>query len=104
MPENASNGDGPALGYARPYEMQIARDSQDPSAIRANVRYVYGVGPVVKIELQAIDDGTLLEAELGRRQFDELDLKLGEIVFVSPRNYVSSQMIIPSNELHLGFH
>ena len=85
MPDNVSNGDGPALGYARPYEMQITRHSQDPSAVRANVRYVYGVGPVVKIELQAIETGTLLEAELGRSQFGELDLKLGEIVFVSPQ-------------------
>jgi sulfate transport system ATP-binding protein len=85
LPENVSNGDGPALGYARPYEMHITRDSQDSSAIRANVRYVYGVGPVVKIELQAIDTGALLEAELGRPQFGELDLKLGEIVFVTPQ-------------------
>jgi sulfate transport system ATP-binding protein len=85
LPENASNGDGPALGYARPYEMQITRASQNHSAIRAHVRYVYGVGPVVKIELQAIETGTLLEAELGRQEFDELDLKLGEIVFVTPQ-------------------
>ncbi len=85
LPENVSNGDGPALGYARAYEMQITRDSQDSSAIRANVRYVYGVGPVVKIELQVIETGALLEAELGRLQFGELDLKLGEVVFVTPQ-------------------
>ena len=89
LPESASNGDGPALGYARPYEMQITRDSQDPSAIRANVRYVYGVGPIVKIELQSIETGALLEAELGRSQFGELDLKLGEIVFVTPQQFAS---------------
>ncbi len=85
LPENVSNGDGPALGYARPYEMQITRHPQDISAIPANVRYVYGVGPVVKIELQTLETGTLLEAELGRAQFAELDLKLGEIVFVAPQ-------------------
>jgi hypothetical protein len=28
----------------------------------------------------------LLEAEIGRRHFAELDLKLGDIVFVSPQN------------------
>jgi hypothetical protein len=28
----------------------------------------------------------LLEAEIGRSRFSELDLKLGEAVFVSPRN------------------
>jgi sulfate/thiosulfate transport system ATP-binding protein len=86
LPESASSGDGPALGYARPYEMNVTRESKDPSAIKATVRYVSGVGPIVKLELQNIETGTLLEAELGRRQFAELDLKLGETVFVSPRN------------------
>jgi hypothetical protein len=28
----------------------------------------------------------LLEAEIGRRQFADLDLKLDDIVYVSPRN------------------
>jgi sulfate transport system ATP-binding protein len=65
--------------------MRITRDSQDSSAIRASVLHVYGVGPIVKIELHAIETGALLEAELGRPQFAELALKLGEIVFVSPR-------------------
>ncbi len=40
----------------------------------------------MKLELQSDDTGTLLEAELGRRQFAELDLKLGDVVYVSPRN------------------
>ena len=86
LPESASGGDGPALGYARPYEMNITRDPNDPTAIRAKVLHVYGVGPVVKIELQSSDTETLLEAEIGRRQFAELDLKLGDVVYVSPRN------------------
>jgi sulfate transport system ATP-binding protein len=66
--------------------MHISRESRDPSAIPADVRYVYGVGPVVKIELQAVETGTFLEAEVGRARFAELDLKLGEIVFVTPQN------------------
>jgi sulfate transport system ATP-binding protein len=86
LPENVSGEDGPALGYARPYEMNITRESKDPSAIRATLLHVFGVGPIVKLELQSSDTGALLEAELGRKQFAELDLKPGDIVFVSPRN------------------
>ena len=86
LPKSASNGDGPALGYARPYEMIVTREPGDASAIRANVRHIFGVGPNVKIELQRCDTGTLLEAELGRKQFNELDLKLGDVVYVTPRN------------------
>jgi sulfate transport system ATP-binding protein len=86
LPESVSGGDGPALGYARPYEMIVTREPKDPSAIRANLRHVYGVGPNVTLELQCSDTVTLLEAELGRRQFDELELKLGDVVYVTPRN------------------
>jgi sulfate/thiosulfate transport system ATP-binding protein len=86
LPESASGGDGPALGYARPYEMNVTREPKDASAIRANLRHVYGVGPNVKLELQRGDTGALLEAELGRKQFDELDLKLGDVVYVTPQN------------------
>jgi sulfate transport system ATP-binding protein len=73
-------------GYARPYEMNIARTSQHPSEIQSKVRHIYGVGPVVKLELQSMETGALLEAEVGRRYFSELDLKLGDVVFVSPSN------------------
>ncbi len=86
LPENVSGEDGPAMGYARPYEMNITRESKDPSAIRATLLHVFGVGPIVKLELQCSGTGALLEAELVRRQFAELDLKPGDVVFVSPRN------------------
>ena len=86
LPESASGGDGPARGYARPYEMNVTREPSDSSAIRAHLRHIYGVGPNVKLELQRGDTGALLEAEIGREQFNELDLKLGDEVFVTPRN------------------
>ena len=86
LPESASGGDGPALGYARPYEMMVTREPNGLSAIRAILRHVFGVGPNVKLELQRCDTGALLEAELGRKQFNELDLKMGDEVYVTPRN------------------
>jgi sulfate transport system ATP-binding protein len=86
LPAGVSGGDGPALGYARPYEIDISREQQDQSAIQATIQHIFGVGPVVKVELLRSDTGILLEAEIGRSRFSELDLKLGEAVFVSPRN------------------
>jgi sulfate transport system ATP-binding protein len=78
--------DGPAMGYARPHEINVTREPHDSSAVEAKLLHVYGVGPVVKLELQRCDTGVLLEAEIGRGHFSELDLKLGDIVFVSPQN------------------
>jgi sulfate transport system ATP-binding protein len=86
LPASASGGDGPALGYARPYEMIVTREPSDASAVRANLRHIFGVGPNVTLELQRCDTGTLLEAELERKQFNELELKLGDVVYVTPRN------------------
>jgi sulfate transport system ATP-binding protein len=109
--QSAAGGDGPALGYARPYDMHISREPHDASSVRAILLHIYGVGPNVKLELQRSDSeapqepeidygvgpnvklepkqahaGTLIEAEIGRGQFNNLDLKIGDVVYVSPRN------------------
>jgi sulfate/thiosulfate transport system ATP-binding protein len=84
LPDGAANRR--ALGYARPHELEICRDSTDPWAIRASICHVYGVGPLVKLELQRCDTGDLLEAELPCAASRELNPNVGEIVFVKPRN------------------
>jgi len=83
---STERGNGQARGYARPYEMIVSREPYDASAIRAELRHVYGVGPNVKLELQSCDSSTLLEAEISRGWFKQLDLKIGEFVYVAPRN------------------
>ena len=84
--ESSAGGNGTARGYARPYEMIVSREPYEASAIRAQLRHVYGVGPNVKLELQNCDTSTLLEAEISRGWFNQLDLKIGEFVYVAPRN------------------
>jgi sulfate transport system ATP-binding protein len=84
--QSTSGANGSARGYARPYEMIVSREPYEASAIRAQLRHVYGVGPNVKLELQSCDTQTLLEAEISRGWFNQLDLKIGEIVYVAPRN------------------
>jgi sulfate transport system ATP-binding protein len=86
LPDHVSGEDGPAFGYARPYEMDVAREPKHSSAVPATICHVYGVGPIVKLELQRTDTGSLLEAELTRKQYRELESKVGENVFVTPRN------------------
>jgi sulfate transport system ATP-binding protein len=78
---------GSAIGYARPYDLELQRHAGDGGGgIEASVSQVYGVGPLVKLELKRRDNGELLEAEVSRRRVRELALKPGEIVFVKPRN------------------
>ncbi len=116
LEQSTANGDGPALGYARPYDIHISREPHNASSVRAILRHIYGVGPNVKLELQRsdneappepeidygvgpnvkpsnltpeaqqVENPALIEAEIGRGQFTELDLKIGDAVYVSPRN------------------
>jgi sulfate transport system ATP-binding protein len=85
-PVASAEGNGHARGYARPYEMIVSREPYDASAIRAEFRHVYGVGPNVKLELQSCDTAALMEAEISRAWFNQLNLKVGEVVYVAPRS------------------
>ena len=84
-PGNASDGNGHALGYARPHDMDVNRYSTDPHAISASVCHIFAAGPLVKLELKT-NTGNLLEAELTRDQYVDLKPQLGEVVFVTARN------------------
>ncbi len=86
LPPHANGDNGRALGYARPYDLDLSRHAQDSHAISAHIRHVFGVGPIVKLELQRADTGDLLEAEITRKHYRDLGLELGETVFVTPRN------------------
>lgn len=73
------------VGYVRPHELDIARDGGDALAVGAVVRHIHAVGPTVRLDLERTDDGGTIEAELTRERFQELGLKTGEGVHVTPR-------------------
>jgi sulfate transport system ATP-binding protein len=54
--------------------------------ILATIRYVASTGPTVRVELERRDNGQMLEAEIPREKFRELQLTVGDLVGVSPRN------------------
>lgn len=41
---------------------------------------------MVRLEMDRVDDGQLIEAEIPREKFDELGLNRGDRVFVQPRS------------------
>jgi sulfate transport system ATP-binding protein len=73
--------DGGQDEYVRPHELVIERDG---GGIRAKVQHVNPAGSRVKIELRAVEDDQLINAELTTERYGELALKSGEVVFVSP--------------------
>jgi sulfate transport system ATP-binding protein len=84
-PELAETQNSPAVGYVRPYDIDVQRHRNGGTTIEVIVRHVNPVGPVVRLELERHDTGDLIEAELTRERYQELALKAGEHAHVKPR-------------------
>lgn len=85
-PEYADTQDTRAVSYVRPHNIEITRQADDQEYIPARILFIRAVGPVVHLELKLEDTGELVEAELNKERFHELDLKTGEAVFVKPKD------------------
>jgi sulfate transport system ATP-binding protein len=77
--------DAPAVGYVRPHDIEVVRTRGDRSAIEATVSYVHSIGPIVRVELQRLDSGEVIEAQLTPERYRELALHVGDIVYFRPR-------------------
>ncbi len=78
--------DSPALAYVRPHDIDILNESNGKPAIEASVTYIHSLGPLVRLELQRDKQSEIVEAELTREKFLQLNISVGSKVFVQPRN------------------
>ncbi len=86
VPEYADQPDLPAIGYARPHDMEISKKPNTEDAIQAQVRNIITIGPIVRIELERYDTGERLEVELNKNKYREMKLSKGDSIYVRPRN------------------
>ncbi|HLQ77427.1 MAG TPA: sulfate ABC transporter ATP-binding protein [Terriglobia bacterium] len=84
-PELRDASDSPVVGYSRPHEMEISRERTANDALSAEIVQIQAVGPNVKLRLRRTDSRDILEAELTREKHRELELKIGELIYVRPR-------------------
>ena len=84
-PNLTDTQDAPAIGYVRPHELDIERHRNGAATVEAIVRHVNAIGATVRLDLERVDGGGTIEAELTRERFQELALKTGEQVHVKPR-------------------
>jgi len=84
-PELQSASDSPAVGYSRPHEMEISRESSGNDALPVEIVQIQAVGPNIKLRLRRLEGHDILEAEITRDRQRELQLIAGEHVFVRPR-------------------
>jgi sulfate transport system ATP-binding protein len=85
FPEHPHANVKPARAYARPHELDIQRSHRDEQCVAATVRHVNPAGAVAKVELVLVDQKTVVQANLSRERYLELQLHQGDAVFVVPR-------------------
>jgi sulfate transport system ATP-binding protein len=73
------------VGYVRPHEIELSRKGRDGTSVSARVRRVHNAGASIRVEFEAEAAQEPLIAEVDERTFQELALKAGDDVFLSPR-------------------
>jgi sulfate transport system ATP-binding protein len=82
-PEHADEAPRDAQGFARPYELGLARE-ENGTGFWATLLHVNPAGAIVKLELED-GDKRPVQVEATREQFDALRPVPGERLYVTPR-------------------
>ena len=81
----AAGSDRPS--YVRPHDVEIGRE---PGKVgdwyHAVVRHLHAAGPVARIELERLDNGSRIHAQLSRQRQEVLQLRAGQNAFVRVLN------------------
>jgi sulfate transport system ATP-binding protein len=85
VPYPEHQGDEPrsAAGYARPHELDVAR-RESGNGLWAILETANVAGAIVRLELLD-DERTLLQVEVARDQYDALNPRIGERLYVTPK-------------------
>jgi sulfate transport system ATP-binding protein len=82
-PQFAAAHDAEGVAFVRPHDLTVIPEDEEQGA-SARITHTMVLGPVVRLEL--VLGNHTLEAEIGREQFDRLNLTRGQWIKVKPRN------------------
>ncbi len=86
-PEWAGSPDQEGIAYVRTYDVEVGpAPALANGSLEAVVRHVRAFGPIVRVELDLVQDGRTIEAHIPRARFDQLKLSKGQRVYASPTN------------------
>lgn len=86
VPEHAQKNGLPAVAYVRPHEIELYKEKIADDFFPATIRAIIPIGPIVRVELIRADNQDHVEVELGKVVYNSLQLKVGEQVYVRPKN------------------
>lgn len=84
VPDALTHTNDNVIGYVRPHDIHIEK-TIIPGTVPVKISHIHLLGPIVQIELRREDLDEFLEAELSKEQFFHLQLKVGDQVFVKPK-------------------
>jgi sulfate transport system ATP-binding protein len=84
FPAEAASGHGSrdGIAYLRPHDLEILQQGMTAQGRAAVIRHLTVTGPVARAELVIDGYDDVVEAELSRRQYDTLGLKVGREVAI----------------------
>jgi sulfate transport system ATP-binding protein len=85
-PEIAGETETDAVAFVRPHDIRILRAANGTKTFPARITRSNAAGPVANLELERLDGGGNFTAQLSKDEFQQLQLKTGEEVFVELKN------------------
>jgi len=82
--QHAEVGRAPVIVYVRPHDMEIVAESSAAS-FAATLSHTVKLGPMVRLEFARKESGEMIEVEMPRQKYAQLDLKDGAVVHLKPR-------------------
>jgi sulfate transport system ATP-binding protein len=83
--EKTGESEKTAVAFVRPHDIRVTREASGPALVAQVVRS-NAAGPVANLELKRLDSGEQFNVQLSKEQFQQLQLKPGEKVFVELKN------------------
>jgi sulfate transport system ATP-binding protein len=85
VPADSYHGEAkPARAFVRPFDLDIATDTNGHPYFRATIRHINAAGAVVKVALEN-EYGETVHVELPQERYRMLSITNGSLVFVTPR-------------------
>jgi sulfate transport system ATP-binding protein len=85
-PVGSGPNDSAVVGYVRPHDLTITKARNGSASIEAKIKHINPVGPIVRFELLRTDDRQQIDAEITRDQYYADTYRLGDTVYVTPKN------------------
>jgi sulfate transport system ATP-binding protein len=66
--------------YVRPHDIEVVPDQPGASGIVAVLRHVHSAGPQARLSLEQVQTRDIVDVEISRLEFTQLDLKVNDLV------------------------